>query len=281
MHFLLLSIRHKFKWQIQDCSTVATIHQTSHDYASGHGSDQGGEQVIITNLTTLDIVHRDQCFIESIGFVAILIAQFATMARIVRKHHVAGLTFSHQLAVGGQNVVAGGFRVIAIVHQDGDILFRKAVHILDVFNHIKGIIVASSQFSLLPHVVDGHHNGTSSSTFIAGRHQIKGLMNIQRTATGQLRNLRKSLGGQDFAHFQQGFLKAQINVRALVVGVQDLQQGRGTGSSGSTGWIRKLKAGHIRNIRRGLLVTAARDHADCGRNVLFRLLQKIFTGWHG
>mmetsp|Transcript_24377 Transcript_24377/g.57175 ORF Transcript_24377/g.57175 Transcript_24377/m.57175 type:complete len:202 (+) Transcript_24377:255-860(+) len=200
MHFCLLSISDKFKRQVQHSSTVTAIHQTSHDNASRHGSNEILEKVIVTNLAAAGVIHRHERFIISVLFVAVLVSQFSSMARVVGKHNVTRFTVSHDFAIGCQNIVSRRFRVLSVVHQNGNIFLWEPVDVLDVLDHIQCIIVAAPEFSLLSDIVDGNHHSPTCSTDMLGRHQIKRLVNVQRARTGELRNLAKSLGRQDFAH---------------------------------------------------------------------------------
>ena len=118
---------------------------TRHKDASRHGTNEGRENVVITNLIGRSVIHRHQGFVVAIIFVAIVIAQFTTVTRVVTKNDIAFLGFTHDLFVGGNNVGVGWLGVCAIVHQNGNVLVFKPMHILDVFEHVTDIIVAAFQ----------------------------------------------------------------------------------------------------------------------------------------
>jgi hypothetical protein len=133
---------------------MATIKETRHGDTSSHGSNQGGKEIVITDLSSGRVVNRNKRFVEAILLVTVVVSQFATVSRVMDKDSVACLGSRDEIAVGLQDVVAGRFRVLAVVLQDGNVRFLKAVDILDVFLHVSHIIVAATQFTLLAHIID-------------------------------------------------------------------------------------------------------------------------------
>jgi hypothetical protein len=100
---------------------------------------------------------------------------------------------------------------------------------------------------------------------------MKRSMNIERPTRSQLRHLRISTGAQNRSHLHEDILEGKDCFGRLVIGVQHLEQRRGTGTSRATGGIRQLKAGHIGHVGARLFVAAARDHVHHRRNHFFGL----------
>jgi hypothetical protein len=63
----------------------------------------------------------------------------------VDKDSIPVLTVGNDLHVGSNHVLTGGSRVLAVVHEDNDVLLLEAVHIDDIFLHVEYIIVAATQ----------------------------------------------------------------------------------------------------------------------------------------
>jgi hypothetical protein len=133
---------------------MATIKETRHGNPRFHGSNQGGKEIVITDLSGGRVVNRNKRLVKTILFVAVVIPEFATVSRIMNKDSIACLGSRDEVAVGLQDVGVGRFRVLAVVHQDGNVGFLKAMDILDVLLHVAHIIVATTQFAFLPHIID-------------------------------------------------------------------------------------------------------------------------------
>jgi hypothetical protein len=133
---------------------MATIKETGHRDPRSHGSNQGCKDIVIADLSSGPVVNRNKRLVETILFVSVVVTQFTTVSRVMDKDSIACLGSRDEVAVGLQDVVAGRISVFAVVHQDGNVGFLKAVDILDVILHVAHIIVAATQFTLLAHIVD-------------------------------------------------------------------------------------------------------------------------------
>jgi hypothetical protein len=110
-------------------------------------------------------------------------------------------------------------------------------------------------------VIDPNEKSASSSSRL-GRDEIKGGIDINWLARGQLRDLFIALTLEMISHLHQDFGKAQVVFTAMLVGIADLQESGGAGASGATGRIWKLKGGQVGDIRRRLVIFATRNHHD-------------------
>lgn len=66
LHLIMLTVCCKLKGQIQHCSRVAAVHDARELDSLGHFSNQGGKQVIVTNLANLLVIQRHQGLIVSV-----------------------------------------------------------------------------------------------------------------------------------------------------------------------------------------------------------------------
>lgn len=67
--------------QVEDCCTMAAIHQRDQSDTRRHGRNKCCEQIIVTDLPRAGIVHRHQCFIISIFlFTVVVIANSSSVS---------------------------------------------------------------------------------------------------------------------------------------------------------------------------------------------------------
>jgi hypothetical protein len=152
------------------------------------------------------------------------------LTRIVAESHVAGLGAGNERAVGIENVFLGGRGMLSIVKENRNVFLLEAVNIFNVFHHVHSIIVASRELSLFANVVDSNDDGSVGSRAAVGDNLKLGL-DVEGTRGGELGNLRVSSFLEIAAHREQNFLKAQVLVRDLVIGIQYLEHGGSTRSS--------------------------------------------------
>jgi hypothetical protein len=101
--------------------------------AIGHTFDDDFVEIVVTNHTLLLIIKGDKRLVKTIFFLApIVVLDLGTMSRIVQKEGIARLAFGHNLLVGGNHVILSRGFVLAVVHENVDVLLLEAVHILDV-----------------------------------------------------------------------------------------------------------------------------------------------------
>lgn len=133
---------------------MTTVKETRHGDTSYHGPNQGCKEIVITDLSGGRVVDWNKRLVEAILFISVIVTQLSTVSRVMNKDSIACLGSRDEVAVGLQDVVTGRFRVLAVVHQDDNVRFLKAVDVLDVFLHVAHIIVATTQFTLLAHIID-------------------------------------------------------------------------------------------------------------------------------
>ena len=119
-------------------------------------------------------------------------------------------------------------------------------------------------------VVDSNHQGPTGAGALVGD-QVERAVDVDRGAGGELWDLRVTASVQDLPHLVKNFREGQVLLSLLLVGVQDIQENRRAGTSGTTGRVRKLEASNVAHVGRSLRVLAARDHHD-GRSAKDLLL---------
>lgn len=92
-----------------------------------------------------------------------------------------------------------------------------------------------------------HHNGTFGSGHVVG-YNIKFLVDIHGSGTGQMRDLLISFLWQLLSDLHESVLKAKIGSSILVVLVGDIQQTRGQSSTGFSRWVGQREGSHIADI---------------------------------
>mmetsp|Transcript_19167 Transcript_19167/g.44655 ORF Transcript_19167/g.44655 Transcript_19167/m.44655 type:complete len:201 (-) Transcript_19167:43-645(-) len=194
------------------------------------------------------------------------------MTRIMTKDGISWLCFDGNLLIGCQNIIPRGRWMIAIIHQDCHVAFMKSTNIHEIFLHVVNIIMTTTQFTgIVSNVIDSNQYG-SFGPRATGWNNVKWKLDIQGTRRRKLWNLRVTSACQNFPHLHQDVLKTQILLTFR--GIQDLQQGRCTGTTGSTGRIGQLKTGHVGDIRTRLFILATTNHTDLRRNQLLGLFQR-------
>mmetsp|Transcript_2236 Transcript_2236/g.4421 ORF Transcript_2236/g.4421 Transcript_2236/m.4421 type:complete len:209 (-) Transcript_2236:468-1094(-) len=191
MHFLIGTICLENVGQIEDSTTVATIHQGHHVGPMRQRLDQDFVQVIVTNHSgTFLVIHRHEGFVVAIFFfLPIVVPEFGTVSGIMQKDGITGLCLGNDFLVGRQYVFLGGWRVFSVVHEDLNVFFGESVDGHDVFFHVQDIVVTSPQFpGIVTNVIDANHDGPTRPR--GGRwDQIKVGIHINRIRGRQLGNL--------------------------------------------------------------------------------------------
>mmetsp|Transcript_14159 Transcript_14159/g.21818 ORF Transcript_14159/g.21818 Transcript_14159/m.21818 type:complete len:285 (-) Transcript_14159:144-998(-) len=232
------------------------------------------KQVIVTNHTRLFEIKWYECFIVPIIFIAIVVTKFCSMAGIMKKNCISRLCLSNNFLISSNQIRSRRFFVLAIIHENVNILFLESMHSNNVLFHIQYIIVTAPQFArIVTHIIDSHHDSSTRSSR-SRRHQIKIGIDIDGVGSRQLRNLRKALRSQIVSHLRQNLRITQIVFRNRVVLVQNAKQGGGTGTTSAACGIGQGKTGHIGHIGRSLGVFASRNHTNVlpktGRLLLFK-----------
>jgi len=114
-------------------------------------------------------------------------------------------------------------------------------------NENASLLFAVFSLLLLTNIVDSNHNGTLGPSNIV-RNQVKLVVDVKWTRGGKLWDLFVAPILENLTHLEQNLLKAEVLVRLVVVGVQNLEHGRGTGSSSTSSRIRELEASNVRDI---------------------------------
>lgn len=137
-----------------------------------------------------------------------------------------------------------------IVHEDQHVAFGKSMNLFEIISHIAGIVVTATQLSLLTFVIDPNKN-RSPHTFRMRRDNVHGLIDIDQSGRRELGNLIVPHASQNGTHAAQELDPGQVISIAVLVLIQDLQQCRSAGSTGSTSRVRKLKLRDIVNVGTG------------------------------
>ena len=135
------------------------------------------------------------------------------------KDGISTLADSRGFFVSIENIVARWALVVSIVHQHGNVFFRKTPYILDVVLHVEAVIVASTQLTILSRVVDTNENCPPRSLAI-GWYNIKLLAHVQWMGGGQLWDLRVFSRAQDMSHSLEDLNKRQIRL-TIILGVEN------------------------------------------------------------
>mmetsp|Transcript_47746 Transcript_47746/g.93252 ORF Transcript_47746/g.93252 Transcript_47746/m.93252 type:complete len:304 (-) Transcript_47746:9-920(-) len=250
---------------------MAAVHETEHGHARLQGQHELFEQFVVPYLPRVFVIDRDQGFVVAVVFVAVVVRQFAAVARIVAEHGIAGLAFLRDSGVGLHDVPSVGAGVVAVVHQHLNIFLLEAVHVHDIPLDVLHVVVTPAELARLSDVIDPDQHGAFRPP-VARLGEFEGVRQIELAGRRELRHLRVvplQLHPHAAQHVHPGHLR-----RGHAVVVEDVQQGGRAGASGFTGRVRQLEFFHVGHVGAGLAIGAARDHADFGRDQLLRLLLK-------
>ena len=68
-----------FLTQIEQTGAFDLTYQTCHDNVSRQRTNKSGEKIVVTDLSSASIVNGDQCFVEAVFLIAVVIAEFSSM----------------------------------------------------------------------------------------------------------------------------------------------------------------------------------------------------------
>mmetsp|Transcript_15649 Transcript_15649/g.36980 ORF Transcript_15649/g.36980 Transcript_15649/m.36980 type:complete len:294 (+) Transcript_15649:292-1173(+) len=237
---------------------MAAVHNDGHPHAARAGPHDKVVDVIVEKDAVLRVVHRAKELVHAILLVAILVWAAASVTRVVPEQGVARLCVLHEPLDAIHDVLLGRHRVVLVlvVHERPDL---PAVGLaLEIFCHLDHVVVAAVQLALLmADVVDADHESLEPA--IAVRILNAELTLEIHTVRGrELRDLRVLVFFKILTHP----LKQLDPAHVLAVLLNHIQHCR-----------RASSAVHpsIVSIGRGLVILAAREHADVRRGVEINL----------
>mmetsp|Transcript_19757 Transcript_19757/g.28840 ORF Transcript_19757/g.28840 Transcript_19757/m.28840 type:complete len:283 (+) Transcript_19757:229-1077(+) len=239
-HGFLLSISLEGVGKVQNGTRMAAIHDRGNEYSPGHGQYKVPQEIIVANLPSPLVVDRNKSLVVSVGLIAVVIAELSSVARVMGVAYIAGLTFLSEHPVGCHDVVTGGLLVHAIIHKDGHVSLLKVMYVHEVLLHVQNIIVTSGKFSILSNIVDTDENGTlrSLKSFLG---DVKFSIDVKFTGGRELGNLGESLSVEHIPHLEQHIPEGEIIIGLALIGVADVEEGGGAGSTGTACGVGELE----------------------------------------
>mmetsp|Transcript_3086 Transcript_3086/g.6294 ORF Transcript_3086/g.6294 Transcript_3086/m.6294 type:complete len:298 (-) Transcript_3086:130-1023(-) len=241
---------------------MTTIHETDEMNSICQILDQDLVEIVISDHTIFLKVAWDERLVVSIGFVAVIVAEFGSVSGIVQKDGITLFRMRHHRPIRLYDILPRRLRILPIIHENDDIVLLKSVHVHNILLHIQHIVPTPAQLPrLIPHVINPDHDRPPHPRGGLGN-QIELGLHVNGIHRGQLRYLGVSPLFQMASHLLENLGEAQILFGNAFVGVEDFEEGGGAGAAGPAGGVGELEGGDVGDVGGGLAVGAAGDHAD-------------------
>ena len=100
LHLLLHAIGKENKGQVENGTGMATIHDARQGHSALHGGNEGFQDVVVAEHTSLGVIQRTKGFVHTVFFVSIIVTNGATVSGVVDKASVTGLRLASQVLEG-------------------------------------------------------------------------------------------------------------------------------------------------------------------------------------
>jgi hypothetical protein len=145
---------------------VAAVHHHSHPDSWGQIADQNLVDEVINEVTCSPVVHRDQNFIQPVGFSPTGILYLSTVTAVVKEEAVSGPCIVHQPLHVLNDVGAGGLATTTgepwVVDKDASLLQRE-LNSAEQIQYRLDVIDASTKFTGLAKVIDSDEETTHAA----------------------------------------------------------------------------------------------------------------------